>query len=206
MSKNGFRLDAFDWENLSVKNACALLFSGRRALDTEARRFPGVYQKLPRSFPEASRSRQIAKIWPQKAPGQDLAENGRFPIVLEGAFNCGLEARKLPKSGSKRLPARIWPKNGRFTIVLEGAFNCGLEARKLPKSGSKRFPARIWYFKTSFQGAFLRFQAAKTTLEASKTQKRAPSEQKRLPARRVRLGKSFREKRLCLAVLWPPRA
>ena len=170
MSKNGFRLDAFDWENLSVKNACALLFSGRRALDTGARRFSGVCQKLPRSFPEASRSRQIAKIWLQKAPGQDLAQNGRF------------------------------------TIVLEGAFNCGLEARKLPKSGSKRFPARIWYFKTSFQGAFLRFQAAKTTLEASKTQKRAPSEQKRLPARRVRLGKSFREKRLCLAVLWPPRA
>ena len=116
------------------------------------------------------------------------------------------EAGKLPKSGPKRLPARIWPENGRFPIVLEGAFNCGLEARKLPKSGSKRFPARIWYFKTSFQGAFLRFQAAKTTLEASKTQKRAPSEQKRLPARRVRLGKSFREKRLCLAVLWPPRA
>ena len=110
MSKNGFRLDAFDWENLSVKNACALLFSGRRALDTEARRFPGVYQKLPRSFPEASRSRQIAKIWPQKAPGQDLAENGRFPIVLEGAFNCGLEARKLPKSGSKRSRPGFGPK------------------------------------------------------------------------------------------------
>ena len=82
------------------------MLSGRRALDTGARLFPGVCQKLPRSFPEASRCRQIAKIWLQKAPGQDLAENGRLLIVPEGGFNCGPEAAKLPKSGFKRLPAR----------------------------------------------------------------------------------------------------
>ena len=79
VTKNGFRLEAFDWENLSLKNACALVFSGRRALDTAARRFPGVCQELSRSVPEASRSRQLAKIWLQKALGQDLAQNGPFP-------------------------------------------------------------------------------------------------------------------------------
>ena len=136
VTKNGFRLEAFDWENLSLKNACALVFSGRRALDTAARRFPGVCQELSRSVPEASRSRQIAKIWPQKAPGQDWPKTGRFPIVPEGGFNCGPKPANC-QNWLQKLPARIWPKNGRFTIV-EGAFNCGPEAAKLPKFGSKR--------------------------------------------------------------------
>ena len=49
------RLETFDWENLSLKNACALVLnSGRRALDTAARRFPGVCQELSRNVPETS--------------------------------------------------------------------------------------------------------------------------------------------------------
>ena len=34
----------------------------------------------------AARSRQIAKIWLQKAPGQDLAQNGPFPNSLPEGF------------------------------------------------------------------------------------------------------------------------
>ena len=30
----------------------------------------------------------MAEICFQKAPGQDLAQNGRFPRIPEGAFNC----------------------------------------------------------------------------------------------------------------------
>ena len=119
VTKNGVRLDASDWENLSAKNACALVFSGRRALDAGARRFPGVCPELSTSFPEAPRSPQSAKIWLRKAPGQDLAEHGRFPIDPEGAFTCRL--------GSPQI-AKIWLQTapGRFPVpvVPDGAVTC----------------------------------------------------------------------------------
>ena len=105
VTKNGFRLEAFDWEN-PLKNACALVFSGRRLTQRHggfrefARSFPGTFQKLPEAakLPKSGSKRLPARIWPK---------TGRFPIVPEGGFNCGPEAAKLPKFGSKRLPARI---------------------------------------------------------------------------------------------------
>ena len=30
----------------------------------------------------------MAEICFQKAPGQDLAQNDRFPMIPQGAFNC----------------------------------------------------------------------------------------------------------------------
>ena len=51
----------------------------------------------------------MAEICFQKAPGQDLAQNGRFPMVPEGDFNCRPKALKLQKFASKRLLARILP-------------------------------------------------------------------------------------------------
>ena len=52
----------------------------------------------------------MTQIWLQKAPGQDLAQNGLFPMVLEVELNSQLERSKLLKSGSEKPRARIWPR------------------------------------------------------------------------------------------------
>ena len=102
MTKTGFRLEAFDWENLSVKNACALVFSGRRALDTGhggfrefARSFPGACQRLP----EAGK---LQKFGSKRLP----AKNGRFPIVPEGTFNCRPGSPQIAKFWLQKVPNR----------------------------------------------------------------------------------------------------
>ena len=58
--------------------------------------------------------------WLQKAPGQDLAETGRFPIVPDGAFNC--------RPGSP-----------------EGAFKCSPAAANMPSSAVVQ-PRKGWEF------------------------------------------------------------
>ena len=65
-------------------------------------------------------SPQSAKIWLQKAPGQDLAENGRFPIVPEGAFNCRPGSPHMANNWLEKAPGQDLAENGRFPIVPEG--------------------------------------------------------------------------------------
>ena len=106
-------------------------------------------------LPKSGSKRLLARIWPKmaraqwsqkqnfngqleapndpnlaKAPGQDLAQNGPFPMVLEVNFNSQLEGSRLPKSGSKRLLARIWPK-GPFPV-----HSCMLLCENDPKTSS----------------------------------------------------------------------
>ena len=84
----------------------------------------------------------MAEICFQRAPGQDLAQKGRFPRVPEGDFNCrpkglqmaeicflgifiaGPKALKLPKFASNRLPGQDLAQKGSFLRVPEGNFNC----------------------------------------------------------------------------------
>ena len=80
----------------------------------------------------------------QKAPDQDLAQTGHFPMVPEGDFNCWPKALKLPKFASKGLPARIWPKTAVSQWPQKGILIAGPKALKMPKIASKRLPARIW--------------------------------------------------------------
>ena len=160
MTKKGVRLDASDWENLALKNACALVFSGRRALDAAARRFPGVCpelprgfpeasQRLPRGFPEASRSRQSTKIWLQKAPGQDLAQNAHFPIIPEGAVTCRPGRLQIAKIWLQRAPPLA--ENGRCPMVTEGAFTCRRGRPQIAKLWLQKAPqiATSWLQKAA---------------------------------------------------------
>ena len=52
---------------------------------------------------------QRAEICFQKAPGQDLAQKSRFPMIPEGAFNCRPASRQSPKIW---LPKGSWPGFG----------------------------------------------------------------------------------------------
>ena len=81
--------------------------------------------------------RQIAKIWLQKAPGQDLAENGPFPMLPEVNFNSRPDGAKWPKSCSKRLLARIWPKTVRSQCFQKSILIAGRTAPNGPNLAPK---------------------------------------------------------------------
>ena len=57
----------------------------------------------------------MAEMCFQKAPGQDLAKNGRFPMIPDEKFNSRPRAAKWQRVASKRLPARIWSKTANGT-------------------------------------------------------------------------------------------
>ena len=59
----------------------------------------------------------------QKAPGQDLAQKDRFPMVPEGDFNC--RPKGLPMAGNcfQKAPGQDLAQKGRFPMVPEGDFN-----------------------------------------------------------------------------------
>ena len=42
----------------------------------------------------------------QKAPGQDLAQKGRFPMILEGDFNSRRKGRQMPEICFQKVPGR----------------------------------------------------------------------------------------------------
>ena len=81
-----------------------------------------------------------AKIWLRKAPGQDLAQNGCFPMIPEGIVNC----RQNAKVWLLKAPGPALASKGRFPMISEANYNSQLADAKLPKSGSKRLLARIW--------------------------------------------------------------
>ena len=63
------------------------------------------------------RSRQIAKIWLQKASGQDLAQKRPFHTSSRRFLIAGLDASSLPKFGSKRLVRLFGPERSRGSEV-----------------------------------------------------------------------------------------
>ena len=66
----------------------------------------------------------MAEICFQKAPGQDLAQNGRFPMILEGTFNCGPKGPQMAEICCQKAPGQDLAQNGRFPMIPEGIFNC----------------------------------------------------------------------------------
>ena len=93
--------------------------------------------------PPLSHKRLSPPGGPRKAPGQDLAQNGCFPMIPEGIFNC-----KAPPPDSQNLASKgSWPgfgSKGLFPNDSEGIFHCRALPPESQKSGSKRFLARIW--------------------------------------------------------------
>ena len=47
----------------------------------------------------------------QKAPGQDLAQKGRFPLILEKEFNSWWKGRQMPEICLQKAP-------GQFSIEI----------------------------------------------------------------------------------------
>ena len=79
----------------------------------------------------------MAEICFQKAPGQDLAQKSRFPMIPEGAFNCrparlSKHHRRLPE-GSQKLPTRDPQKAPRRLR----------EAPRALPEGSQKAPRRL---------------------------------------------------------------
>ena len=112
----------------------------------------------PAQMPKSTSKKFLARIWPkmavssasyvsesflcqrfnsqlvpfqiqvQKAPGQDLAQNGNFQFFLCQRFNNQLGPAHMPKSSSKTLrQARIWPK----VPVSILSYVCGLIASRV---------------------------------------------------------------------------
>ena len=65
----------------------------------------------------------MAEICFQKAPGQDLAQEGRFPMVLEGDFNCRPKGPQMAEICFQRAPGQDLGQKGRFPMVTEEKFN-----------------------------------------------------------------------------------
>ena len=125
-----------------------------------------------------------AYIKPQKAPDQDLAQNGRFPRIPEGEFHCRPRGLQMPELCSKRLLTRIWPKTAISQGSQKGSLIAGRGAAKCKKFASKRLLARIWPKTAVSQGS------QKGSLIAG---------------RGAAKGQTFASKRL-LARIWPQTA
>ena len=81
----------------------------------------------------------------QKAPGQDLAQTARFPMIPEGAFNCRLASRQSSKIWLQKAPGQDLAQNGRFPMIPEETLLiAGPKALQWQKFVSKRLLARIW--------------------------------------------------------------
>ena len=87
---------------------------------------------------------QMAEICFQKAPGQDLAQNGRFPMIPEGAFNCRPKGLQMAEICFQKVPGQDLNQNGRFPMIPEEVLIAGPKALKWQKFASKRLLARIW--------------------------------------------------------------
>ena len=83
--------------------------------------FSSPKQQSQQSFSHKLRTLQGS---PKKAPGQDLAQNGCFPMIPEGTFNCQLASHQSPKIWLQKAPGQDLAQNGCFPMIPEGAFNC----------------------------------------------------------------------------------
>ena len=104
MTKNGFRLDASDWENLALRTAPAALQTLGVARSGQHSAFKALFghfraaQRVLRApFWHFRAAEPVlgANICLQKGPQPVLLQNGRFPIVPEGACNCGSQTAKI---------------------------------------------------------------------------------------------------------------
>ena len=144
---------AFKWQKIASKRLLARIWPKR-----------AVSQWFQRNLNYRSKGPQMAENCFQKAPGQDLAQKGRFPMVPEGVFNCrpkGLPAKKAvsqwsqkgiliagPKAfkwqkiASKRLLARIWPKRAVSPMVPKGDFDCRPKGPQMAENCFQKAPGQ----------------------------------------------------------------
>jgi hypothetical protein len=111
-----------------------------------------VSQGSQKGISIAGRGRQMAAICVQKAPGQDLAQNCRFPLIPEGDFNSRPRAAKWQKF--QKAFGQDLAQNGCFPLIPEGEFNCQREASRVSQT---RGPQKAF---RSSQIAFRSFQKA----------------------------------------------
>ena len=81
----------------------------------------------------------MAEMCFQKAPGQDLAQNGRFPMVPEENFNCRPRGRQMAEICCPKAPGQDLVKNGRFPMVPEGSRPGLGPKRPFPNDPRRRF-------------------------------------------------------------------
>ena len=81
-----------------------------------------------KKFNSRPRRRQMAEICFQKAPGQDLAKNGCFPMIPEEKFNSRPRGRQMAESCFQKAPGQDLAKSGQwhwrpscFKLKWEGA-------------------------------------------------------------------------------------
>jgi len=72
----------------------------------------------------------MAEICFQKAPGQDLAKNGRFPMIPEEKFNSRPRDRQMAEICLQKAPGQDLAKNGRFPMIPEE--KCNRRPKELP--------------------------------------------------------------------------
>ena len=76
----------------------------------------------------------MAEICFETAPGQELAQNGRFPMIPEGDFNSQPRGRQRPEICFQKAPGKDLAQKGHFPRVPEGNFNCRPRGRQMPRN------------------------------------------------------------------------
>ena len=72
----------------------------------------------------------MAEIYSQKAPGQDLAQKGRFPMVPEGDFTCRPKGPQVAEGYFQKAPGQDLAQKSRFPMSPEGNFTCRVKGRQ----------------------------------------------------------------------------
>ena len=88
----------------------------------------------------ASQKRSQSAV--QKAPGQDLAQNGRFPRIPDGEFNSRPRGRQMPEICCQTGPGQDLAQNGRFPRIPGGEFNSRPRGRQMPEICFQRAPGQ----------------------------------------------------------------
>ena len=163
------------------------------------------------------------KIWLQKAPGQALAQNGRFPMIPEEKFNSRPKGPQMAEICFQKAPGQDLVQNGRFPMIPEGDFNSRPRGRQMPEICFQKAPGQDLAQKGRFlmilEGDFnsrprgrqmpeICFQKAPGQDLAQKGSKGPlPNEPRReilIAGRGVAKCQKFASKRL-LARIWPKR-
>ena len=76
----------------------------------------------------------MAEMCFQKAPGQDLAKNGRFLMSPEKKFNSRPRRRQMAEICFQKAPGQDLAKNGRFPMIPEEKFNSRPRGRQMAES------------------------------------------------------------------------
>jgi hypothetical protein len=99
-----------------------------------SRGFLGRLPEVPKAPRRCPKGLQMAEICFQRAPGQDLAQNGRFPRIPEGDFNSQPRGRQRPELCFQKAPGKDLAQKGRFRRVPEGNFTCRPRGRQMPRN------------------------------------------------------------------------